>query len=153
MVSSKFPHISKSVQLLGKVTLEGDVFIQDNVVLAEDACVISQLGRLIIEEGVYIGELARVENLSELKMTIKQKVILEPKVEVYNLIGEETVIGEGAKIYGTVGKGCWVKPYEILNADTFLPDNSVLENKNIRSITNLDKSHMSTIREKLEKST
>ncbi|HBR03801.1 MAG TPA: gamma carbonic anhydrase family protein [Ruminiclostridium sp.] len=116
-------YIAESAQIIGDVVLEKNVSIWDNAVLRGD------LGKIIVGENSNIQDVSSVHNTEGIPVIIGKNVTVGHRAILHSCtIGDNTLVGMGAIILdnAAIGKNCIIGAGAVVTGNTVVPDGSMV---------------------------
>ncbi len=116
-------YVAESAQIIGDVVLEKNVSIWDNAVLRGD------LGKITVGENSNVQDVSSVHNTEGIPVIIGKNVTIGHRVVLHSCtIGDNSLIGMGAIILDNVniGKNCIIGAGALVTPNTEIPDGSLV---------------------------
>jgi len=116
-------YVAPGAQIIGDVVLEKNASVWDNAVLRGD------IGRIVVGENSNIQDVSSVHNSEGIPVIIGKNVTVGHRVVLHSCtIGDNSLIGMGAVILDNVkiGKNCLIGAGAVVTPNTEIPDGSLV---------------------------
>ncbi|MCX7772459.1 MAG: gamma carbonic anhydrase family protein [Clostridia bacterium] len=116
-------YIAPGAQIIGDVALEKNVSIWDNAVLRGD------IAQIIVGENSNVQDVSSIHNSEGIPVVIGRNVTIGHRVVLHSCsIGDNSLIGMGAIILDNVkiGKNCIIGAGAVVTPNTEIPDGSMV---------------------------
>lgn len=132
-------YVAPSAQVIGDVILEKNASIWDNAVLRGD------IGQIIVGENSNIQDVSAVHNSEGLPVVIGKNVTIGHRVVLHSCtIGDNSLIGMGAILLDNVkiGRNCIVAAGAVVTPNTEIPDGSMVMGMPAKVVKPLSETHI-----------
>lgn len=116
-------YVAQSAQIIGDVVLEKNASIWDNAVLRGD------IGQIIVGENSNVQDVSVIHNTEGIPVIIGKNVTLGHRVVLHSCsIGDNSLIGMGTIILDNVriGKNCLIGAGAVVTPNTEIPEGSLV---------------------------